>query len=105
MAESVEVIERQFHGELGRISDHLEALKEGVRDAGGAGQLPAEIMDALAEAYEEADREYLAAVEVRDEKLAQRAAELRQDLFGASSGAAGPAFTNALVQAHDASEA
>jgi hypothetical protein len=105
VTETTDQILQEFHGKVGQIDDDLEAIKDGVRGVVADGHVPAdEIVDTLHEAYDEADGEYAAALEARNEKLAQRGAQLRAELFGAPSGAAGPAFTNALTRAANADD-
>jgi len=99
-------IQGEFDSKLGQItSGLLGSTKDDLRSVVADGDHPADvIVDAMHEAYDEADGEYAAAVEERNRKLAERAAELRAELFGAPSGAAGAAFTNALTEAANADD-
>ena len=94
-----------FNAEVGRITGEVDAIKEGLRSVVAAGERPVDVIaDAMEEAFSEADRDYQAALEERDRKLTERRSELHAQLFGAPSGAAGPAFTNALTQAANADD-
>jgi len=96
-------IQQEFSAAAGRITggyhDALDQLRE------NAVATDEERIDLAYDAHGKAQQDYRQAVEQRNARFAERETEIREDLFGAPSGSAGPPFTQAILRASGADDA
>jgi hypothetical protein len=97
-----EQIQQEFSAAAGRITGSYHNEIDRLRENTVLGD--EERIDHAYDVHGKAAEDYNLAVAARNARLAEREAEIREDLFGAPSGKTGPSFTEAILKASSATD-